>query len=192
MDNLKGLMLIENLAFFDGFRSEEKVEVASVAQNFVQYRKESLIVKQDSNDPSLYILLDGKVVLKKNHQPDVIISTLLPNSIFGTLPALPVAPRNKNVIAIDNSHILRVDRPMLDALNPIVINKFNIEFIKVLFRRVSEMNIKVSEERGEIGRIAHAFKKVKKEIDMTPSFSEETRIVSNFMYAQLKTFGNPL
>ncbi len=192
MENLPGLELIESLAFFDNFHSGEKAEVASFAQNFVQYRKESVIVQQDSNDPSLYILLDGKVVLKKNHLPNVIISTLSPNSIFGTMPALPVTPRNKNVIAEVNSHVLRIDRPMLDALNPVIINKFNVEFIKVLFRRVSEMNIKVSEERGEIGRIANAFERVKEEIDITPSFSEETRVISNFMSSQLKNIQEPI
>jgi len=151
-----------------------------------EHREGDLIVQQDSNDPSLYILLDGEVELRKNEQPDVIISTLLPGSIFGTIPALHISPRNKNVIALKKSMVLRLDRPMLDGLNPAVINKFNVEFIKVLFRRVAEMNVKVARERGEIMRITSTYGMINDELDKTPSLSEQTRITSNLMYEQLK------
>lgn len=177
---------IDRLVFFKDFTSEEKDEVASFTQNFVLYREDNLIVQQNSNDPSLYILLDGEVVLKKSEEPSVIISTLLPGSIFGTLPALPITQRNKNVQAKINSLILRLDRPMLGELSLAVINKFNIEFIKVLFRRVGEMNVTVARERGEMVRITSAYEKIKEEIDTIPSLSEETRIISNFLYVQLK------
>ena len=91
---------IDKLVFFKEFTSEEKANVTSFTQNFVLFRGGDLIIKQDSNDPSLYILLYGEVELRKNEQPNVVISTLLPGSIFGTIPALPLSPPNKNVIAI--------------------------------------------------------------------------------------------
>ena len=75
---------------------------------------------------------------------------------------------------------------MLDGLNPAVINKFNVEFIKVLFRRVAEMNVKVARERGEIMRITSTYGMINDELDKTPSLSEQTRITSNLMYEQLK------
>lgn len=178
--------VIDALIFFDEFTSDEKSEVLSYEQNFVFYQEGNMIVQQSSNDPSLYILLEGEVVLKKNEQQDVVISSLLPGSIFGTIPALPITPRNKNVIATRNSLVLRLDRPMLDKLAPTIINKFNVEFIKVLFRRVADMNIKVAWERGEVGKIASSYKTIKKELDKTPSISQETRITSNLMYEQLK------
>jgi len=117
--------------------------------------------------------------------------SLLSGSIFGTIPALRISPRNKNVIAIRKSLVLRLDRPMLDRLNPAVINKFNVEFIKVLFRRVAEMNIKVAWERGEIMRITSAYGMIKDELDKTPSLSKEVRITSNLMYEQLKNIQRP-
>ncbi len=177
---------IDELEFFKDFSAEEKAEVASFSHNFVLFREDSVIVQQDSNDPSLYILIEGEVILKKNEQPAVVISSLLPGSIFGTLPALPITQRNKNVITKVKSLILRLDRTMLRELNPVTINKFNTEFIKVLFRRVGEMNVTVSQERGGMARIAQAYKVIKEEIDTMPSLSEETRVISNFMYAQLK------
>jgi len=186
MNSKETLENIDRLDFFKNFTTEEKNEIASFAYNFVLYREESLIVQQNSNDPSLYILLDGEVVLKKDEQPAVIISNLLPGSIFGTLPELPITQRNKNVVAKVNSLILRLDRYMLGALNPFIVNKFNTEFLKVLFRRIGEMNVTVARERGEMVRIASAYEVVKEEIDSIPSFPEETRIISNFMYAQLK------
>ena len=75
---------------------------------------------------------------------------------------------------------------MLDTLNPVVINKLNVEFIKVLFRRVADINGKVARERGEILRITSTYGIIKVELDKTPSLSEETRITSNLMYEQLK------
>ena len=80
---------------------------------------------------------------------------------------------------------------MLDTLNPVVINKFNVEFIKVLFRRVADMNGKVARERGEILRITSTYGIIKVELDKTPSLSEETRITSNLMYEQLKNIQRP-
>ena len=177
---------IDKLVFFKEFTSEEKANVTSFTQNFVLFRGGDLIIKQDSNDPSLYILLYGEVELRKNEQPNVVIFTLLPGSIFGTIPALPLSLPNKNVIAIRKSLVLRLDRPMLDTLNPVVINKLNVEFIKVLFRRVADINGKVARERGEILRITSTYGIIKVELDKTPSLSEETRITSNLMYEQLK------
>ena len=191
MDANKIIEHLNRLVFFNGFTSEEKTEVTNFTQNFVQYREGDLIVQQDSNEPSLYILLDGEVELRKNEQPDIIISALLSGSIFGTVLALRISPRNKNVIAIRKSLVLRLDRPMLDRLNPAVINKFNVEFIKVLFRRVAEMNIKVAWERGEIMRITSAYGMIKDELDKTPSLSKEVRITSNLMYEQLKNIQRP-
>jgi hypothetical protein len=46
-----------------------------------------------------------------------------------------------------------------------LLKKFNAEFIKVLFRRVSEMNIVVSRERTSVAGITHAYGVVKDEID---------------------------
>jgi len=80
---------------------------------------------------------------------------------------------------------------MLDELNPAVINKFDVEFIKVLFRRVAEMNVKVAHERGEIGGIANAYGKIKDTLDKIPSLPEETRITSNLIYERLKNIQGP-
>ena len=80
---------------------------------------------------------------------------------------------------------------MLDTLNPVVINKLNVEFIKVLFRRVADINGKVARERGEILRITSTYGIVKVELDKTPSLSAETRITSNLMYEQLKNIQRP-
>jgi len=183
---------IEKLAFFNDFTSEEKAEVSSFTQNVIGYPKGNLIIQQGSNDPSLHILFDGEVVLRKKEKPDINISCLLPGSIFGTIPELPVTPRNQNVYALKESIVLQLDRPMLDELSPNVINKFNIEFIKVLFRRLSETNERVAEERTTIMGITGAYEKVKSALDAMPALPEDTRITSNLMYNQLKDICSPM
>ena len=53
MDANKIIEHLNRLVFFNGFTSEEKTEVTNFTKNFVQHREGSLIVRQDSNDPSL-------------------------------------------------------------------------------------------------------------------------------------------
>ncbi len=182
---------IEKLAFFDGFTSEEKSEVVSFTQNVIGYPQGNLIIQQGSKDPSLHILFDGEVVLRKEEKPGVDITRLLPGSIFGTIPELPVTPRNQNVFALKESIVLQLDRPMLDELSPAVINKFNIEFIKVLFRRLSETNERVAEERAKIVGVTGAYGKIKSDLDAMPSLPDDMRITSNLMYNQLIDICSP-
>ncbi|MZH41137.1 MAG: cyclic nucleotide-binding domain-containing protein [Nitrospinae bacterium] len=191
MDTLQNIKYFDELEIFKNFTNQEKSEIASFTQNFVSCRKGDLILQQESNDPSLYIILDGQVVLKKNEQKDVEIATLLPGSIFGTIPSLPVTPRNKNVIALSNSLVLRIDRPILKTLSPTIINKFNFEFINILFRRVAEMNVRISRERSEVRNIARNYGIIKSELDKSPALPKEIRIASNLLYEQLKNFQNP-
>ena len=177
---------LDRVVLFNDFTEEEKAEVSSFTENFVLYREGCLIVQQNTSDPSLYILLDGEVVIKKEEQPTIVISSLLPGSVFGTLPTLPIVKRNNNAKAKINSTVLRLDRPTIRKLSATVISKFNTEFIKILFRRIGEMSVTAERERGEMMRISSSYEKIKDAIDNTPSHTQETRIISNFMYAQLK------
>ena len=191
MDTSQIFEYTEKLAFFNDFTDEEKNEVANFTQNFIGYPEGNLIIQQGSNDPALHILFAGEVVLRKEEKPGIDICHLLPGSIFGTIPELPVTPRNQNVFAVKESLILQLDRPMLDELSPNVVNKFNVEFIKVLFRRLSETNERVAEERTKIMGIAGAYGKIKTDLDAMPSLPDETRITSNLMYNQLKDICSP-
>ncbi|MZG29529.1 MAG: hypothetical protein F3741_01790 [Nitrospinae bacterium] len=65
MDTLQNIKYFDELEIFKNFTNQEKSEIASFTQNFVSCRKGDLILQQESNDPSLYIILDGQVVLKK-------------------------------------------------------------------------------------------------------------------------------
>ena len=98
---------IDKLVFFKEFTSEEKANVSSFTQNFVLFRGGDLIIKQDSNDPSLYILLYGEVELRKNEQPNVVISTLLPGSIFGGFFRVFKKFRCRNSNAFDSRKYVR-------------------------------------------------------------------------------------
>jgi CRP-like cAMP-binding protein len=183
---------IDKLIFFDGFTSEEKVEIASFTENVVRYPKNHLIIQQGTIDPSLHVLLDGKVVLRLKEKPNVDISSILPGSIFGTIPERPVTPRKNNAIALTDSLVLRLDRPMLNRLNPAIINKFNVEFIEVLFRRLSEVNERTAQDRGEIVGITNAYGQIKTELDNGGALTNGTLITSNLIYQQLKKISSPL
>jgi CRP-like cAMP-binding protein len=183
---------INKLGFFDGFTPEEKGEIASFTENVVRYPKKNFIIQQGTIDPSIHVLLDGQVVLRIKEKPDVDISCILPGSIFGTIPELPVTPRKNNAIAVTDTLVLRLDRPMLNKLNPAIINKFNVEFIKVLFRRLSELNERTAQDRGEIVGISNAYGQIKNELDNTGALTNGTLITSNLIYHQLKKISSPL
>jgi hypothetical protein len=40
------------------------VEIASFTKNVVRYQKNDFVIQQSTIDPSLHVLLDGKVVLR--------------------------------------------------------------------------------------------------------------------------------
>lgn len=76
------------------------------------FEKDALVVGQEDPGDSLYVLTEGrvKVVLYGPSGREVILSTFKPGDFFGEMSLLDNQPRSANVIAIEDSRMLVLDR----------------------------------------------------------------------------------
>lgn len=76
------------------------------------YDKEALIVGQEDAGDALFVLTEGrvKVVLYGPSGREVILSVFKPGDFFGEMSLLDNEPRSANVIAVEPSRLLMLDR----------------------------------------------------------------------------------
>ncbi len=77
------------------------------------YVKEAIIVSQEEEGDSLFIIKSGKVkvTLFGDSGREVILSIFKPGDYFGEMALIDNQPRSANVIAIDESELLMLSRP---------------------------------------------------------------------------------
>ena len=60
--------------------------------------------------------------------------------MFGEVPLITGKPRSTNVIAKNKVLVLKMDGYLLKTPDPAILNKFKDHLIKVLIKRLDEMN----------------------------------------------------
>jgi CRP/FNR family transcriptional regulator, cyclic AMP receptor protein len=77
-----------------------------------QFHKESVIVSQEDRGDALFVVSGGKVkvVLYGRSGREVILSVFKPGDFFGEMSLLDNQPRSANVIAVENSTLLVLER----------------------------------------------------------------------------------
>jgi CRP/FNR family transcriptional regulator, cyclic AMP receptor protein len=76
------------------------------------FEREALVVSQEDAGDSLYVVTEGrvKVVLYGSSGREVILSLFRPGDFFGEVSLLDNQPRSANVIAVERSRMLVLDR----------------------------------------------------------------------------------
>ena len=76
------------------------------------FGRDDFIVSKESSGDSLFVVTEGrvKVVLYGQNGREVILSTFKPGDFFGEMSLLDNQPRSANVIAIEPSRLLVLDR----------------------------------------------------------------------------------
>ena len=73
------------------------------------YQVDDLVVKEGDEGDVLYVILDGKLVVRKNtDQGHVDISSLGPGEVFGELILLDDRVRSADVVAMEDCHLLEI------------------------------------------------------------------------------------
>ena len=85
-------------------------------------------------------MLKGTLAITKNEVPDAKLNTLKAGSMFGEVPLITGKSRSTNVIAKNKVVVLKIDGYLLKTLDPAILNKFKDHLIKVLIKRLDEMN----------------------------------------------------
>ena len=72
--------------------------------------------------------------------PDAELNTLKVGALFGEGPLITGKSGSTNVIAKNKALVLKMDSYLLKTLDPSILNKFKDHLIKILIRRLDEMD----------------------------------------------------
>ena len=80
------------------------------------------------------------MAITKNEAPDAELNALKAGAMFGEVPLITGKSRSTNVIAKNKVVVLKTVGYLLKTLDPAILNKFKDHLIKVLIKRLDEMN----------------------------------------------------
>ena len=137
--NVKALEILNKVHFFDNLNSEEKDVLTGFHSHFFHINKGEAIINQGGHDQSFYVLLTGKVSVRRQDTARPL-AQLVPGDCFGEISFLTDQPRTSSVIAESNCIIFEIDRPTLTHLDITIREKLKDTIIKVLVARLDRMN----------------------------------------------------
>ena len=131
---------MKGIPFFKPFFLGEKKTVANLNSHLIEYIKGVYVIRQGEKDSTIFILLKGTLGITKNEVPDAELNTLKVGALFGEVPLITGKSRSTNVIAKNKALVLKMDSYLLKTLDPSILNKFKDHLIKILIRRLDEMD----------------------------------------------------
>lgn len=140
MQEKEVLKLIKDIAFFKPFTASEKKTLANLESHLIQYKKGDYVIRQGDKDTTIFILLKGTLAITKNEVPDAELNTLKVGSLFGEVPFITGKIRSTNVVAKNKVLVLKMDSHLLKTLDPSILNKFKDHLLKIIIKRLDEMN----------------------------------------------------
>ena len=140
MRNQKIIKLMKGIPFFKPFSAGEKKTVANLNSHLIEYKKGVYVIRQGEKDSTIFILLKGTLGITKNEVPDAELNTLKVGALFGEVPLITGKSRSTNVIAKNKALVLKMDSYLLKTLDPSILNKFKDHLIKILIRRLDELD----------------------------------------------------
>jgi CRP-like cAMP-binding protein len=105
------LRLLANVSLFSDFSAKQLEAVSLVALNKTLERREELFHKGDQGG-EVYVIVSGKLkaLTTSAEGDDVVFSILGPGEVFGEVALLGATPRTATVTAIEDCHLLVIDR----------------------------------------------------------------------------------
>lgn len=118
--------LVKQLEFFFGFPDAEIWEILN-ASTWKSYRKNEDIIVEGDLDDCFYIIISGKVVVKKNTK---LIRMLERGDCFGEMGYLARTKRTATIIADDDTSLLKINSTVISQVSL----KCQVRFLKVFLR----------------------------------------------------------
>jgi CRP-like cAMP-binding protein len=128
------------LIFFKPFTAAEKKTLSNLDSHIIEHKKGDYVIHQGEKDSTIFILLKGVLAITKDEVPDAELNTLKPGAIFGEVPLITGKTRSTNVIAKNRVLVLKMDGYLLKTLDPAILNKFKDHLLKIISKRLDEMN----------------------------------------------------
>lgn len=150
ISRVQALEILNKVSFFDNLNDDEKEILTGFHSHFFLAPKGEQIICEGALDNSFYILLSGKVGVRKKsaNRP---LANLHPGDCFGEVSFLTERRRTTTVRALVDSIVFEVDRPTLKHFDPGIREKVKDNLIRVLVNRLDHMNEVVAKLSERIG-----------------------------------------
>ena len=133
------LPIINRLSFFGSFTTNEKRQIVSDDTHFRVYAPGELLIRQGSNDQSLFIILTGTVTVT-GASGGTVLAVLKAGDIFGEMAFLTDTRRTANVAARESVIALKLDKVVFEQLRSEIREKFKDKIIEKLVNRLDKAN----------------------------------------------------
>ncbi len=138
------LVFLKKLAFFAPFDDHELKQLLSLSR-WLKVPPNTHIIKENTTDRLLYILVHGKVsVFKTVDSGEVELTTLTTGATFGEMAMIAETKRTAGVRTLSDAYILMVEPEILNHANVFLQLKFYKRFCEILVQRLVDANKKMA------------------------------------------------
>ena len=137
IDAEKMINIMTRLDFFENF---SKIDLHRMANSEIQlflYEKAEHIIKKGEKDAHFFIVLSGSVSIVTDNN---IVNRINAGSFFGEMSFLTHEPRSANVIANEDSLVMKIDGTIMNHLDLAITNKIKDKIIHRLIENLKIMN----------------------------------------------------
>ncbi len=131
--------IIDKLDFFDSFTTIEKRKVASCNTHILAFKEKEYLIKENTSEKTLFLLLTGSVQVIKDNNP-LYLAELKPGEYFGEIAFLTNEKRTSNVVANEQVLVLKIDNSILNDLSSDIREKIKDQIITKLVKYLKGMN----------------------------------------------------
>lgn len=134
---------LKKISFFHGFDDHELKQFLSLSK-WLRVNRKTFIIKEGTTERAFYILVKGGVKVQK-HLPDggsnpLELTTLKTGDCFGEMALVTEIKRTADVVASEDSFILRVEPEIVNTSNVFLQLKFYKRFCESLVTRLDFAN----------------------------------------------------
>jgi HEAT repeat protein len=142
---MERLLALKQVPLFSQL-SLEQLEAVNQISSEAEYLANETIVKEGDRGGELYLLINGRVRIYKDHGSDreALLSTVSAVSYFGEMAALDDQPRSATVVAAERSRMLRLEGESLKELIT-QMPEISFEIMRVLTGRVRRAERRLAE-----------------------------------------------
>lgn len=134
--------VLENSPLFNGMSNYQRRKAILISE-MNEFDADELLIKQDTSERSMYLLLTGEVdVIRRNDNEDLHLATLKPGQVFGEIGFIKETLRTADVKAKTPVSVLRFDYEKLRKdlkLFPNIIAKLNFNISCILGERLADV-----------------------------------------------------
>ena len=134
--------MIKKLEFFHGFPDAEIWEILR-ASTWQEYRPGDDIIVEGELDDCFYIIVSGRVEVKKNEKT---IRTLHVGDCFGEMGYLAKTKRTASIIAEDSTALVKVNSTVISQVSLNCQVRFLKVFLRTLIHRLSATTEIISQD----------------------------------------------